>query len=102
MDYVEFRIGYSVLRAYANPRVDLHDGTSAQFPDPGSRDVLCRLIDSTVVTACEVDGPMRIEVRNDRDDLLVIDGSTFPYPEFAQLVPADERGKLDVSQMYIW
>lgn len=40
MDYVEFRIGYSILRAQADPRVELHDGTSAQFPEPGSRDAI--------------------------------------------------------------
>ena len=102
MDYVEFRIGYGILRAHAGPRVELHDETVAQFPDPGSRDALCRLIDSTVVSAREADGAMRIEVWTDRGDLLVIDGNEYPHPEFAQLVPANERGKLEVSQMYIW
>jgi hypothetical protein len=102
MDYVEFRVGYSILRALAGPRVELHDGVSAQFPEAGSRDALCRLIDSEVVTADEVADGTRLEVRTSRGDLLVIDGSDHPHPEFAQLVPADERGELQVSEMYIW
>jgi hypothetical protein len=101
MDYVEFRIGYSILRAHAGPHVQLHDGTTAQFPQLGSRDALCHLIDSEVVSAREA-GAKRIEVRTDKDDLLVIDGSVYPHPEFAQLVPADERGELVVAQIYIW
>jgi predicted dehydrogenase len=102
MDYVEFRIGYSILRAHADPRVELHDGTTAQFPEPGSRDALCRLIDSEVVSAHEAAEGTLVEIRTSRGDLLVIDGSGYPRPEFAHLVPADERGDLVVSQMYIW
>jgi hypothetical protein len=101
MDYVEFRVGYSVLRALAGPRVRLHDGTTAKFPEHGSRDALCRLIDSTVISAKEA-APTRLEIRTDQDDLLIIDGSDYPAPEFAHLVPADERGELQGSQMYIW
>ena len=101
MDYVEFRVAYNVLRALAEPGVRLHDGTTAQFPEHGSRDALCRLIDSTVISAKEA-APTRLEIRTDRDDLLMIDGSNYPRPEFAQLVPADERGELQGPQMYVW
>jgi hypothetical protein len=82
--------------------VHLHDGTSAQFPLPGSRDALCRLIDSEVAFAQEVGDGTRLEVRTSRGDLLVIDGGAYPYPEFAQLVPADQRGRLVVSETYVW
>ena len=102
MDFVEFRIGYCILRAHAAPRVELHDGTTAQFPEAGSRDSLCRLIDSRVVSAHEIAEGTCIEVRTSRGDRLVIDGANHPHPEFAQLVPADERGRLVVSEMYIW
>jgi hypothetical protein len=102
MDYVEFRIGYSILRARVDPRVELHDGTTAQFPETGSRDALCRLIDSEVLSAREGAEGTLVEVRTSRGDLLVIDGSSYPQPEFAHLVPADERGALVVSHMYIW
>jgi hypothetical protein len=102
MNYVEFRIGYSILRAHAAPRVELHDGTTAQFPEPGYRDALCRLIDSDVVSAYEAADGMRLEVRTSKRDLIIIDGQRFPHPEFAQLVPAGERGELLVSDMYIW
>lgn len=102
MNYVEFRIGYNILRAHTAPRVELHDGTTAVFPAPGSRDALCRLIDSDVVSAHEAAEGTRLEIRTSKNDLVLIDGSGYRYPEFAQLVPADERGKLLVSKMYIW
>lgn len=79
MDYVEFRIGYSVLRALVPPAVRLHDGTEARFPEQGSRDALCRLIDTEVAGAAQT-GAERLEVRTGRGDLLVIDGSDFPIP----------------------
>jgi hypothetical protein len=60
------------------------------------------LIDSDVVSAHEAAEGMRLEVQTSKGDLVVIDDSSFPYPEFAQLVPADERGDLHVSDMYIW
>jgi hypothetical protein len=78
MDYVEFRIDYNILRALNPPRVELHDGTAASFPEPGSRDALCQLIDTEVAQA-------RVD-----------------FPESAHLVPADDRGDLLVDEMHIW
>jgi hypothetical protein len=105
MDYVEFRINYNVLRAYRPPMVELHDGTFARFPEPGSRDALCRLIDSTVTRAAEttVDGRKVIEVETDRSDVLRIDVDDGSDPfDYAQLVPVDEGGVLQVAQMVDW
>ena len=103
MNYIELRIGYSILRALNPPRVKLRDGTVATFPQPGSRDALCRLIDTKVVAAREVtDGPWRIEVETDRGDLLVVPIDSTDHPESAHLVPADERGRLHGERMYIW
>ena len=105
MDYVEFRIGYHCLRSLAPPRVVLRDGIAASFPEPGSRDALCRLIDTTVVSAHEIrdrDGSARIEVDTDAGDRLCIDLSGETGPEFAHLVPADEQGRLMPSKMYVW
>ena len=44
-DYVEFRVDYNVLRALTPPQIRLPDGQSHRFPDAGSRDALCALID---------------------------------------------------------
>ena len=103
MDYVEFRIDSNVLRALNPPRVTLHDGTTASFPEPGSRDALCQLIDTEVAVARVVrgdDAPW-IEVRTSRGDLLSISLDDADSPESAHLVPADEHGDLLVEDMYI-
>lgn len=104
MDYVEFRIGYHCYRALRPPRVELHDGYAAQFPEPGSRDALCRLIDTTVISARELrhEGTERIEIRTDSGDLLSVDIGGYTDAECAHLVPADAQGQLLVSDMYIW
>jgi hypothetical protein len=103
MDYVEFRIDYNVLRALNPPRVALHDGTTATFPAPGSRDALCQLIGTDVAHAQLLNGdPPRIEIRTHRGDLLRIDIDDADSPESAHLVPADERGHLLVERMHIW
>ena len=104
MDYVELRISYNFFRALREPRVELRDGTVAQFPQPGSRDALCRLIDSEVVAAREVrdEAGERIEIRTDAGDLVTVDVGGYGPPEFAHLVPADEQGRLMGSGIYIW
>jgi hypothetical protein len=108
MDYVEFRIDYCILRALTNPVVRLADGQTGTFPDPGSRDALCRLIDSTVVSAVEAGtrerGDFRIEIRTDVGHTLVVplDSHSLRGAEGAHLVPADERGQVDVARMMIW
>lgn len=103
MDYVEFGIGYNVLRALNPPRVALHDGTTATFPGPGSRDALCQLIDTDVAHAQLLNGDQaRIEIRTNHGDLLHIDINDADSPESAHLVPADERGHLLVKRMHIW
>ena len=87
LDYVEFRINYNVLRALASPVVEGIDGRRLRFPEPGSRDALCELIDTTVISAAEVD--QRIEVRTDAGHVLTIPLSgDAGGPEFAHLVPS--------------
>jgi hypothetical protein len=108
MGYVEFRIDYSILRALTNPIVQGVDGQISRFPEPGSRDALCRLIDSTVVAASEKGDReadnLRIEIETDGRQTLVIplDSRSLRGVEGAHLVPADERGHLDVAKMAIW
>ena len=75
-DYVEFRIDYNVLRALSMPQIVTPTGQEYRFPDAGSRDALCTLIDSSVVEASEHGredaGDRRIEVRTDAGHLLTI------------------------------
>jgi hypothetical protein len=107
-DYVEFRIDYNVLRAITSPQVLLPSGESHRFPDAGSRDALCTLIDSYVVQACErgshETSDLRLEVLTDQGHVLTIplDYGSRVGPEAAHLVPADERGRLDSIGMSVW
>jgi len=108
MRYVEFRIDYNILRALTDPIVRLADGQTGRFPEPGSRDALCRLIDSTVVAAAEAGQSERddfcIEIQTDAGHTLVIPlvPRSRREPECAHLVPADAHGELDVAKMAIW
>jgi hypothetical protein len=103
MDYVEFRIDYNVLRALSPPRVTLHDGTTTAFPEPGSRDALCHLIDTDVAQARLVNGDEpRIEIRTSRGDVLCIDIDDTDSPESAHLVPADDQGVPVAERMLSW
>jgi hypothetical protein len=104
MDYVELRIGYSIFRALSEPHVRLRDGTNVTFPDPGSRDALCRLIDTEVISANEVGlgDAAQIVIRNDAGDVFAVSIGGDCEPEHAHLIPADERGNLVIADMYIW
>ena len=46
-DYVEFHFDGPVLRALCGPTIEFN-GAKYEFPEAGSRDVLCSMIDSTV------------------------------------------------------
>lgn len=107
MDYVEFRINYSVLRCVTRPIVRV-DAGEYRFPDLGSRDALCQLIDA-IVAAAELHED-RVELRTSSGHTLVLpldeesrrlpDG--FVDPEAVHLVPADDHGRLIISRMLIW
>lgn len=55
MDYVELHFNGSYLRCLAPPTV-VRAGTAITFPDAGSRDGLCRLIEAEVRAIRAVDG----------------------------------------------
>jgi len=88
--------------------LSLANGQSYSFPDAGSRDALCRLIDSHVVTAKEIgeaaDHDRRLEFQTDVGDILVIplDWAASTARKGAHLVPADAAGRLTAEQMFIW
>jgi hypothetical protein len=79
-----------------------------RFPESGSRDALCELIDSNVVTTTV--WADRLELRTDRTQILELPlgfhSRTLPdgraLPEVVHLVPADRRGVLDTARMFIW
>lgn len=108
MDYVEFRIGGNVLRALSAPSIQPPDGGCITFPEPGSRDALCDMIDTTVESAVEAgdfeQNTRRLEVRTRAGHVLTIplDTRTGHAQEWAQLVPADAHGRLQVSEMFVW
>lgn len=108
MDYVEFRIDYNVLRVMTGPIVELADGRRGRFPEGGSRDLLCDLIDSEVVAADEIGHDSspdhRIEVRTREGHLLIVplDLVSMGGYEGAHLVPADATGRLDGAGMVVW
>lgn len=60
-DYVELHFDGKVLRALYGPRVATPDG-SLEFPAPGSRDALCRLI-GRVVTDLDVEEGKQIVLK---------------------------------------
>lgn len=60
MDYVELHFNGSYLRCLERPTVMLSGQPPVRFPDGGSRDALCALIDSTLLTvAAADDGELR-------------------------------------------
>ena len=106
-DYVEFRIDYNVLRCMTGPIV--RTGRNEwRFPGPGSRDALCGLIDGVVKEVEVTDAGIELRMDLERTLILPLDrkSRTRPdgrvSPEAVHLVPADERGSLDVAGMVIW
>jgi hypothetical protein len=108
MDYVEFRVNYNILRCMTGPIVRLDSG-EYRFPERGSRDALCELID-TVVTVAELHDADRIELRTSKGQTLLLPLDTesmTPAPEglfleAVHLVPADRSGRPLGDQMRIW
>jgi hypothetical protein len=106
-DYVEVRIDYNVLRCMTNPIVRTVSG-DVRFPQPGSRDALCGLIDSAVTRAQLMADAIELDMDSGQTLVLPLDekSRTLPdgrvMPEAVHLVPADERGPPDGANMMIW
>ena len=106
-DYVEVRIDYNIVRCMTRPIVRTPNG-DFRFPEPGSRDALCGLIDSAVHASGRqrrrhrASHGLRAETRLPLDEA----SRTLPggkvSPEAVHFVPADERGRLDVAKMAFW
>ena len=96
-DYVEFHFDGPVLRALTNPIV-CDAKAQHRFPDPGSRDALCGLIDS-VVSQVTVEPGFAIELRFVRNTVLSIplDDAARRGPEAAHFM-----GELIHSPLDVW
>jgi hypothetical protein len=98
-DYVEFIFDGPVLRSLAPPVVTV-GGRRHEFPQVGSRDVLCELIGRIVEDATELSD--RLSVSFTGDALVEIPRySKDAGPEVAHFVPLRD-GKYDVPSMMIW
>jgi hypothetical protein len=98
-NYVEFIFDGPVLRSLTPPVV-IVDGLRHEFPQPGSRDVLCELIGRVVEGAGEL--PDRLSVSFAGGSVVEIprSGKDAVF-EVAELIPVI-GGKLHVASMIVW
>lgn len=98
-NYVEFIFDGPVLRSLTPPVV-IVNGVRHEFPQAGSRDVLCELIGQIVEGATEL--PDRLSVSFARGAVVEIprSGKDAVF-EVAELVPII-GGKRDVASMIVW
>lgn len=101
-DYVELRVGYSILRALTGPTGCI-DGINWRLADEGSADRLRRSIGLTVSAVHVVDDDHITRAFDSGDS---IDVSLRPDnrvgPEAAHFVPATLDGRPDTAAMWIW
>lgn len=98
-DYVELHFDGPIFRWLADPTVEV-EGERFEFPAPGSRDALSRLVGQRVRRT--VDEPDRLVLAFDADSGLVVPRvSSVAGPEVAQFVPFVD-GRLDVARMLTW
>jgi hypothetical protein len=84
MDYVELLFNGPILRALTTVEVT-REGQRWVFPEPGSRDALCRLIGATLV---------EIEIDDDRSAVLRFDSGE------VVVVPLTEESRLGPEAMH--
>lgn len=94
-DYVEFHFGGPVLRSLSDPVIVTDDGVEHHFPEPGSRDALCRVIGSTVRTV-DLEDDHRLEMTTSDGSRITIplDFGHRQGPEAMHFVP--EQGGIQV------
>jgi len=79
-DYVELHFGGPVIRALANPIITDDAGTVA-FPDPGSRDRICRII-TQIVREVDLTEDLELRIRFTEAQIVVpLNGARSPGPE---------------------
>ena len=86
-DYVEFHFDGSILRSLSNPSVSV-DGGRHRFPEPRSRDALCRVIGSTVREVKLEEGhALTLTTTNDLEITIPLDAENLRGPEAMHFVP---------------
>lgn len=96
MDYVEIGFNGAILRSLSPPRLKTREGEVA-FPEPGSRDLLCTLIDS-IVGGIEVAGHKWIRFTFDSGSVLTVplDYESRSGREAAHYVPFACMGRMRI------
>ncbi|HEY3144352.1 MAG TPA: hypothetical protein VGJ86_24700 [Acidimicrobiales bacterium] len=100
-DYVELHFDGPILRCFSGPVVETPAGARVTFPEPGSRDVLCRLIGDQVQRAADEPDALVVDF-GDAGSVTVPKRTTAVDPEIAHFVPSTPDGRPDVSHMSIW
>lgn len=86
-DYVEFHFDGPILRSLSNPSIAA-DGIVLRFPEPGSRDALCRVIGSMVDSVdLDEDRVLVLTTRNDCRITIPLDLESRSGPEAMHFVP---------------
>lgn len=97
-DYVELRFVGPILRLLLYPVSVEQDGVRADFPDAGSRDVMCSLIGSVVSRVDVTASKLTLSFADGASLVARIDESDLRGPESIHFVPW-ENGKLNVAAM---
>ncbi len=90
MDYVEIHFNGPLIRALNNPNIETHNGL-IQFPENGSRDVLCSFI-GRKVKSISVKNKVALSLVFSHDEKIIIplDDDSFNGPEAMHWCPLDE------------
>jgi hypothetical protein len=100
-DYVEFHFDGPVLRALTDPTGNIGDRTW-RFPEQDSLWLLRQYI-GRQVTEVEERPEQSLTLSFDSDHIVIpLDQDARVGVEAAHLVPVDERGRLDIAQMWVW
>ncbi|WP_218080305.1 hypothetical protein [Anthocerotibacter panamensis] len=86
-DYVEFHFDGSIVRSLSNPSVFV-DGRQHRFPEPSSRDALCRVIGSTVrAVNLEEQRALKVTTADDCEITIPLDAKNLRGAEAMHFVP---------------
>ncbi|MGV9779261.1 hypothetical protein [Streptosporangium sp. NPDC003464] len=102
MDYVEFHFNEAKLTALTEPRIQ-KDSQAWVFPQPGSRDALCALIERTVQAVnFRADEHISLDFGDAILTIPLDEDSRFPGPEAAHFFLLSEDGAARIKEMRVW
>lgn len=94
MDYVQFHFNGPGLTAYNHPAVEFR-GVRTQFPEPGSRDALCSLIEQDVESVEDRERVhIRLAFRSGHVLIVPLDDGSYIGPEAATFSDPSRKGLL--------